>query len=54
MGKAWKHAVERRDVHTKFWLEEMKGRDILEDLCADKRTILNWILKKMGGGCGED
>jgi hypothetical protein len=31
-----------------FWLENLKGRDHLEDLCVDGRIILEWILGKIG------
>jgi hypothetical protein len=30
--------------NTKFWLENLKGRDRFEDLCIDGRIILEWIL----------
>jgi hypothetical protein len=33
-------------MHTIFWLENLKGRDHLEDLGADERIILEWILGK--------
>jgi hypothetical protein len=31
-------------MHTIFWLENLKGRDHLEDLGIDERIILEWIL----------
>jgi hypothetical protein len=37
-------------MHTKFWSENLRGRDHLEDLGIDERTILEWIL---GTQCGE-
>jgi hypothetical protein len=40
----------RREVHTKFWLENLKGRDTFADLGKDERVILKWILKKQGVG----
>jgi len=35
-----------REMHTIFWLENLKGRDHFEDLGTDGRIILKWILKK--------
>jgi hypothetical protein len=32
--------------HTKFWSENLKGRDNLEDLGIDGRIILEWIIEK--------
>jgi hypothetical protein len=29
---------------TKFWSENVKGRDYLEDLNIDGRTILEWLI----------
>jgi len=37
------------EVYTRFWLENLKGRDHLEDLGVDGRIILGWILRKKGG-----
>jgi hypothetical protein len=34
-------------MHTKFWLEDLKGRDHLEDLSIDRRIILEWILTEI-------
>jgi len=34
---------ERRTI---FWLENLRGRDNLEDLDVGRRTILGWILGK--------
>jgi hypothetical protein len=31
-----------------FWLENMKGRDHLEDVGIDVRIILKWIMKQYG------
>jgi hypothetical protein len=40
-------------MHTKFWSENLKGRDRSEDLGADGRIILEWILRGDGRGkCG--
>jgi hypothetical protein len=37
------------DMHTIFWLENLKGRGHLEDLGVDVKVILEWILRKYGG-----
>jgi hypothetical protein len=31
---------------TVFWLEDLNGRDHLEDLGVDGKDILEWILEK--------
>jgi hypothetical protein len=31
-------------MHTKFWTENLQGRDHLEDLEPEGRVILAWIL----------
>jgi hypothetical protein len=36
-------------IHTKFWLENLKGRDHSEDLDIDVRIISTWILGKHSG-----
>jgi hypothetical protein len=36
----------RDDIHTVFGLENLNGRDCLEDLGIDGRIILEWILGK--------
>jgi hypothetical protein len=33
-------------MHTKFWSENVKGKDHSEDVGADRRIILKWILEK--------
>jgi hypothetical protein len=33
-------------MHAKFWFENLKGRDHLEDLGVHGRIILDWILGK--------
>jgi hypothetical protein len=33
-------------MHTKFWSENLKGRDHVEDLGMDKKIILEWMLGK--------
>jgi hypothetical protein len=41
------HTWGRSEIHTKFWLESLKGKDHhLEDLSIDERIILKWILRK--------
>jgi hypothetical protein len=41
--------MEKREMHTKYWLESLKGRHCSEDPGVDGRTILKWILRKLGG-----
>jgi hypothetical protein len=36
-------------MHTKFWLENLNGRDHLEDLGAHRKIISEWILGKYSG-----
>jgi hypothetical protein len=36
-------------MHTVFCLENLKGRDLAEDLGVGGRIILEWILKKYLG-----
>jgi len=36
-------------MNTKFWLENLKGRDQLEGLDVDGRIILEWVLGDKGG-----
>jgi len=45
----WARRVARmggREMHTKFWSENLKGRNDPEDLVLDERIILEWILGK--------
>jgi hypothetical protein len=35
-------------MHTKYWSENMKERDDLENRDKDGRLIWKWILKKQG------
>jgi len=39
--------MKRWKMHMKFWSENLKGRDHLEDLGIGERIILEWILKHM-------
>jgi len=39
----------REEMHTKFWSENLKGRDLSENLGLDWKIILEWILDKEGG-----
>jgi hypothetical protein len=39
-------ALKGREMHTIFWLENLKERDHLEDLGIDGKTILEWISGK--------
>jgi hypothetical protein len=36
-------------INTTFWLRSLKGRDHFEDIDTNGRTILRWVLKKLGG-----
>jgi hypothetical protein len=36
-------------MHTVLWLVNLKGRDHFEELGADGRKILEWILGKQSG-----
>jgi hypothetical protein len=36
----------RDEMHTIFWLENLTGRDHLEDLGVDGKIILEWIVGK--------
>jgi hypothetical protein len=36
-------------MHTLFWQGNLTERDHLEDLGADERIILKWVLKILGG-----
>jgi hypothetical protein len=33
-------------MHTKFWSENAKGRELLEELGVEGRIIIDWIIKK--------
>jgi hypothetical protein len=36
-------------MHITLWLENLKGRDHLEDLGVDRKIISDWIFGKEGG-----
>jgi len=38
--------METGEVHTGFWLGDLRETDLLEDLGVDERILLNWIFKK--------
>jgi hypothetical protein len=42
-------AWERWEMRTKFWSENLTGRDYSEDLGVDRKIILECILRKYGG-----
>jgi hypothetical protein len=41
--------MDAREIHTTLWLENLTGRDHLEDLGVDGKIILEWILGKQFG-----
>jgi hypothetical protein len=43
------HAWKIREMHTKFWSQNLKGRDHVEDLDVDGRIILQCILGTYDG-----
>jgi hypothetical protein len=40
----------KREVHTGFWLGDLRAGDHLGDPGVDRRIILKWIFKKWNGG----
>jgi hypothetical protein len=40
------HPWETREMHTKFWSENLKERDHEEDLGVGRKIILEYILEK--------
>jgi hypothetical protein len=36
-------------MFTKFWVENVKRKDDVEDIGVDGNIILEWILGKLGG-----
>jgi hypothetical protein len=50
MGRACIMHGRDEKIHTKFWLEKLKGKDHLEDLGIDGKIILELILGKQVKG----
>jgi hypothetical protein len=48
------HAWERRKKCTRFWWESLNERGHLKYRGIDGRMGLEWILGRLGGGCGVD
>jgi hypothetical protein len=46
LGQVLWHGWERYKMCTKFWSENLKGGDNLEDPGIDGKIILEWILGK--------
>jgi hypothetical protein len=46
-GKCSSHG-RNEEMHTKFLSVYLKGRDHLEKLEVNRRTVLKWILNKLG------
>jgi hypothetical protein len=44
MGRAY--SISRREVHTKFWEENLKEKGHLENLCLDGRVTLKYSFEK--------
>jgi len=40
------HVMETGEVHTGFWLGDLRERDHLKDLSVDEIILLKWIFKK--------
>jgi len=40
------HVMQTGEVHTGFWLGDLRERDHLEDLGVDERILLKRIFKK--------
>jgi hypothetical protein len=45
-GRCIWHVWETEEVHTGFWLGDLREGDHLEDRGVDGRIILKWIFKK--------
>jgi hypothetical protein len=48
-GGGMQYAREKCEMHTKFWSENLAGREHSEDLGVDGRIILELILEKLDG-----
>ena len=46
--------MEDKEVHTKFWLGDLRERGRLEDVGLDCKIILKWIFNKWVWGHGLD
>jgi hypothetical protein len=44
------HVWGRREVYTRFWVENLRERYHLEDPGVDGRIILRWIFRMWNGG----
>jgi hypothetical protein len=44
------HTWKTTDVHTRFWIGDLRERDHLKDVGVDGETILKWNLKNYNGG----
>jgi len=41
-----KHVWGRGEVHKEFWWENLRERDLFEDLGVNGRRMLRWIFRK--------
>jgi hypothetical protein len=42
-----KHAVDKHEIDTKYYLEDHKERAHMSYLSIDRVVILNWVLEKL-------
>jgi hypothetical protein len=47
------HVYERKKIHTRVWLGNLKGGDLLDNLSLSGRIIQQYFIKKLRG-CGMD